>query len=278
MPLSTSSVAPTWGKSAFPLAENNPESGRFESLRRLIIADSHVGTIEGDTERMEALLRRAADEGVDEIIYLGDAFLYLIGMKKFWTLSLRRILRIWDELRAEGMKIILIEGNRDFFLDEPSLKGHCDRASLSVEFSAGKSRFFLVHGDKVNSRDFQYLFWSRISKCRLARFFAGLLPGRLANAIVTSMEARLARTNRKFRYERPEDELKAEAERLFDRGFDRILFGHFHSAWRYETRRGCACIVPAWLESGLSLLVEGDGSWELVDEELQSCPWPGDEV
>ena len=52
-------------------------------MKHLIIADSHVGTRDGDVEAMVDLLIRAEDVGVREVIYLGDTFQYLIGMSKF---------------------------------------------------------------------------------------------------------------------------------------------------------------------------------------------------
>lgn len=267
--MSISRRAPTSGRSAYLLSEAHQGHSR-----RLIIADSHVGTVEGDCEQMEKLLRRAAGSGITEIIYLGDSFQYLIGIEKFWTKSVRGIIEVWDELRASGIRISLIEGNRDFFLDEAALSAHCDSASLEINFRAGSRNFRLIHGDKVNSRDFQYLFWSRISKCACARFSAGLLPARLANAIVRRMEARLATMNRRFRYERPEDDLLKEAEQAFAEGVDVLFWGHFHSAWRHEERNSCACIIPAWLETRNSVLVGGDGSWSLVDEMLNEVAWP----
>jgi len=223
---------------------------------------------------MGELLGRSEREGVEEVIFLGDVFQYLIGMDKFWTQAHRKIMAIWEELRIAGRRIILIEGNRDFFLDSRPMRERCDSALSHLEFHAGDHRFFLTHGDKVNSRDFQYLFWSRVSKSRLARFSAFVLPGVLANFIVRNMEARLARTNRRFKYRRPEKELRESSNELFGRGFDRVFFGHFHSAWRYEVRDSCACVIPAWLESRCAVLVEGDGSWSLIDEEFHQVPWP----
>lgn len=260
------------GRCVSPLNETMQGRGRT-----LIIADSHIGTVEGDTEAMEAVLRKCVAAGVSEIIYLGDTFQYLIGMEKFWTRSVRRILDVWDELRSGGIGIHLIEGNRDFFLDEMALQDHCDSASLEIGFSAGGKTFQLTHGDKVNSRDFQYLFWSKISKCKVARISARLLPQRVAVGIVRKMEARLAKTNRKFRYQRPEAALIRDAETAFRSGVDVLFWGHFHSPWRYQEDGGCACIVPAWLESRRAILVEEDGSWTLVDEEFQPRDWPVNE-
>ena len=46
-------------------------------MKRLIIADSHVGQKRDDSRGMASLVERAEADGVGEIIYLGDAFQYL---------------------------------------------------------------------------------------------------------------------------------------------------------------------------------------------------------
>jgi UDP-2,3-diacylglucosamine pyrophosphatase LpxH len=84
-------------------------------VTRLIIADAHVGHGGADASDMAGLVARAADAGFGELIYLGDAFQYLIGMSKFWTPSVRLVLGHGTWLRRRGVRVVLIEGNRDFF-------------------------------------------------------------------------------------------------------------------------------------------------------------------
>jgi UDP-2,3-diacylglucosamine pyrophosphatase LpxH len=166
-------------------------------VTRLIIADAHVGHTGADAAEMVQLVARAADAGYGELIYLGDAFQYLIGMAKFWTPAVLTVMDEWDRIRRRGMTIGLIEGNRDFFLDDPELAEHVDWTGRRYDFSAGGRAVRVVHGDRVNLRDFQYRFWSAVSKSRPARVWARLLPGSLAVAVVSHMEARRAGTNRK---------------------------------------------------------------------------------
>ncbi len=235
-------------------------------MKRLVIADSHVGTLEGDADAMVDFLQRCSAAGFGEVIYLGDAFQYLIGMDKFWTSSVHQVLEAWDRLRAEGVRIFLIEGNRDFFLDEPDLEARVDGSGLELEFLAESTRFRLVHGDQVNHRDLQYLFWSRLSKSAVARVWSRWLPRKLATRIVRTMEARLATTNQKYRYAKPIGVLRKEAEKAFSEGVDVLLWGHFHSAWRTLGREGLAMVVPAWLDYRTAMVVEGNGRWEVVNE------------
>ena len=244
-------------------------------MKRLIIADSHVGQGTDDAAAMSALVRRAAASGVEEVIYLGDAFQYLIGMSKFWTTSLREVMDSWREVRRRGVRVVVIEGNRDFFLDEPELAAEVDWSGRIYEFVAGDRHFRLDHGDLVNRRDFQYRFWSTVSKSAIARVWARLLPQSVAVAIVRRMEAHLATTNRKFRYTKPIEDLRRSASAAWVDGIAVLFWGHFHTYWECRDGGRLAMIVPAWLETRTSVLVYPDGDWHSVDTKLEKCGTPG---
>ena len=247
----------------------------MSAVKRLIIADSHVGQGADDAVAMSSLARRAASAGVEEVIYLGDAFQYLIGMTKFWTASLREVMESWREVRRRGVRVVVIEGNRDFFLDEPELAAEVDWSGRVYEFASGDQHFRLDHGDLVNRRDFQYRFWSRVSKSAIARIWARLLPQSLAVAIVRHMEAHLATTNRKFRYTKPIEDLRQSASAAWADGIDVLFWGHFHTHWEYRDGDRLAMIVPAWLETRTSVLVHPDGRWDSVNANLERCGTPG---
>jgi hypothetical protein len=82
------------------------------------------------------------------------------------------------------------------------------------------------------------------------------------------MEARLAATNQRFRYQRPVGALRRQAERAWSVDIDVLLWGHFHAAWQYAVGDKLAMVVPAWLETTLSLAVADNGRWQLVDRDL----------
>jgi UDP-2,3-diacylglucosamine pyrophosphatase LpxH len=243
-------------------------------VTRLIIADAHVGQGSADGAEMARLVRRAAGAGFRELVYLGDAFQYLIGMRKFWTDAVRQVMAAWDGVRGEGVRVVLIEGNRDFFLDEPELASRVDFGGRQYDFAAGPRRFRTVHGDRVNLRDLQYRFWSAVSKSRVARTWARVLPEPVAVAIVTRMEARLAKTNRRFRYRKPERDLMRAAEGAWSEGIDVLLWGHFHTLWEHRSDGMLAMVVPAWLETRGSLAVGDDGTMTWVDLELRERSMP----
>lgn len=242
-----------------------------ERVKRLIIADAHIGQGDNDAAVMTGFVRRAEKQGVNEIIYLGDGFQYLIGMSKFWTSGLRAVLDSWREVRRRGVRIAVIEGNRDFFLDEPDLAGEIDWSGRRYTFSSGGRQFLLDHGDLVNRRDFQYRFWSKVSKSAIARIWARLLPQSLAVAIVRHMEAHLATTNQKFRYTIPVDDLRRHAKEAWAGGIDVLFWGHFHAFWEWRERNRVAMILPAWLDRRTAVVVHSDGRWHCVGTDLEEC-------
>ncbi len=154
------------------------------------------------------------------------------------------------------MVIGIVEGNRDFFLDAPELAAEIDWSARVVRIRSGERRYRLVHGDLVNRRDFQYRFWSTISKSAVARLWAGLLPRPAAVAIVRRMEAHLATTNRKFRYTKPIADLETKRRRWRGpKGSGRCSGGTSTSPWMCSEGDREALIIPAWLENRSSVLV-----------------------
>ncbi|MEE4272206.1 MAG: hypothetical protein V2I67_11055 [Thermoanaerobaculales bacterium] len=206
-----------------------------------------------------------------DIIYLGDGFQYLIGMSKFWTSGFLGVLDCWRRLRESGVRIAVIEGNRDFFLDAPELAAEIDWAGTELEFESAGRRYRLVHGDKVNLRDVQYRFWSWLSKSMPARVWARLLPRPLAVWIVQTMEARLAETNKKFRYRKPLSCLRRDAENAWEMGVDVVLWGHFHASWSYHHDDKVAIILPAWLDSRRAAMLDDEAGAMMVENNLTPC-------
>jgi hypothetical protein len=82
------------------------------------------------------------------------------------------------------------------------------------------------------------------------------------------MEARLAVTNLRFRYTKPVGALETEARRAFAEGIDVLLWGHFHTTWHLVHDRRLALVVPAWLDTRCSLLLDEGGVCRYVDSAL----------
>lgn len=225
-----------------------------------ILADLHLGQRPGDGEAFALALDEVRRRGAGELVLLGDVFKALVGFSRFWDESVRGGLAQLAALRASGVRVVLVEGNRDFFLDADELSPFCDRAGLVHSFSAGGRRFLCEHGDTINRADRLYLFWRGLSKSGPARLWARLLPRRLAQRIVHGTEAQLAQTNFTYRRSLPQALLEQAARRHFGAGVDVVLWGHFHRCWRFAEGGREALVLPAWLETRAATWVQPDGA------------------
>ncbi|MGE5236884.1 MAG: UDP-2,3-diacylglucosamine diphosphatase [Acidobacteriota bacterium] len=228
-------------------------------MRRAVVADLHVGEHGDDLPRFLGLCRQLAERQVDEVVFLGDLFRTLVGYARFWDDTVRAGLGALAMLREGGRRIVMVEGNRDFFLDSADLDPYRDASGVAHSFASGGRRFLLEHGDLVNRGDRQYRMWRSISKSGTARLWARLLPRRLASRLVRGTEERLAQTNFAYRRVLPVADLEARARRYFDAGVDVVLWGHFHRPWRFATAAGEAFAVPAWEDTGTVVWIDGEG-------------------
>jgi len=233
-------------------------------MLRAVVADCHLGQVDGDLERFAALTAEMVARGVGEAVFLGDLHRSLVGFERFWDDSVRAALALLAELRRGGVRVVLIEGNRDFFLDSRELDRFRDAAGSVHSFAAGGRRFLLEHGDLVNRRDRAYRFWRAVSKSGLARTGARLVPRRLARRLVSGTERRLAQTNFSYRRALPVDDLAAQARRHFAAGVDVVLWGHFHRPWVHTDGGRQALVVSAWAETGTVVWVAPDGDLRLT--------------
>ena len=229
-----------------------------------VVADSHLGQKQDDLSPFLQALLQIRRRGVTSVYLLGDIFQYLIGDPKFSSPTLSGFLEGIRELRRGGVTVFYVEGNRDFYLRGSYLEAEFDSIRPEASFEAGGRKFFLVHGDGINERDWPYRFWRLLSKNPIARSVMRLIPGPVANRIVSKTEERLRESNFKHKSLLPVDLILSFAEKRFARGDHVVLLGHFHEAWRKELRGGEVRIVPPFLEERRWLEVDDRGEMALV--------------
>ncbi len=229
-------------------------------MLRAVLADLHLSSVAGDLDRFAATLAAVRERGAGEVVFLGDLFRTLVGFPHFWDGEVRRGLAELERLRRAGVRVVLVEGNRDFFLDAAAMAPFLDAAGEVHSFVAGSRRFLLEHGDLINRRDRSYRLWRAVSKSRTARLWARLLPAAVAVRIVANTEARLARTNFTYRRTLPVDDLVAAARRHFAAGVDVVMWGHFHRGWQLTEGGRTAMVLPSWAESGAVVWVDATGA------------------
>jgi UDP-2,3-diacylglucosamine hydrolase len=234
---------------------------------RAVLADLHLGQRAGDLNRFAKAVEEILRRGVGEVTLLGDVCVALVGFPHFWDEVVTETLGQLGRLVASGVRTVVVEGNRDFFLQEPALGDAITTAGQVHSFVAGGRRFLLEHGDQINRHDRRYLFWRSLSKSPVSRAWARVLPGALARRIVHGTEQRLRRTNFSYRVSLPVELLQAAARRHFAAGIDVVLWGHFHRPWRLREGTAQAFVLPGWLEHAAILWVAEDGALSVGQEQ-----------
>jgi UDP-2,3-diacylglucosamine pyrophosphatase LpxH len=214
-----------------------------------LIADAHLGGAGGSAEELVRQLDAIESSGCERLVLLGDIFHVWVGARRFETRAIRTVYSRLLQLARQGLQIDYIEGNRDFFLADSEYAEAFSSIGTEMSFVAGSRRYLAVHGDGLNDRDRQYLFWRWLSKSSLSRALILHLPASIARWALNSTEVRLARTNFKHRKGVPQQAISRFAERRLAEGFDTLLLGHFHEPRSWEVAGGEVRILDAWFNS-----------------------------
>lgn len=214
--------------------------------RVAVISDSHLGGPGGDATELCAQLDALPGQGVDFLILLGDIFHVWVGSRRFETAEVQKVVPHLRALRARGVRVDYVEGNRDFFLAGSPYEDAFDHIALETSFEVGGKKILAVHGDGLNDRDRQYRFWRWLSKSPPSRFMILNLPGPLARRAVHSTERHLAQTNFRHRKRLPEAAIRRYGERRLAEGYDELLVGHFHEPHTYDLPHGRVRLLDAW--------------------------------
>lgn len=215
-------------------------------MRVALLADSHLSGPGGPAGPLVEQLRALPAQGCDRLILMGDVFQAWIGARRFETEDVRAVMAALHDLRAGGLRIDYIEGNRDFFLKDSVYAAAFDGVVLETSFTVGGVRYLAVHGDGLNDRDWKYRFWRWLSKSRPVRFLVFRIPERLAHRLVHGTEQRLSQTNFKHRAALPEEAIRRYAERRLAEGYDVLLLGHFHEPRTWTVQGGEVRLLDAW--------------------------------
>jgi UDP-2,3-diacylglucosamine hydrolase len=214
-----------------------------------LISDAHLGGPGGPAGPLVAQLRALPGQGCRRLVLMGDLFQAWVGFRSFETEDVRAVVAALRDLRARGVRIDYVEGNRDFFLAGSPYADAFDRVALETAFEVGGVRYLAVHGDGLNDQDWKYRFWRRLSKSAPVRLAVRATPRALANRMVHSTERRLSRTNFKHRAALPEAAIRAYAERRLAEGHDVLLLGHFHEPRVWQVKGGEVRMLDAWFRS-----------------------------
>ncbi len=211
-----------------------------------VIADAHLGGPGCRIERFVEQLDELPERGCRRLVLLGDIFHVWVGSRRFETEEIRVVEPVLARLRRRGVHIDYIEGNRDFFLAGSPYAPLFDTLGTELAFEVGGVRYLFVHGDGLNDRDRQYLFWRWLSKSPPVRFLVLGLPGAVARSAMHSTERRLSKTNFKHKAKVPEEAILRYGGRRLREDFDVLFLGHFHEPRSWQVEGGEIRLLDAW--------------------------------
>ena len=230
-----------------------------------IIGDSHIGLAPGSEAPIISWLDRLMMLKPKALYLNGDLFHYLIADPKFYTPAVAAVFDCFKQVRDSGVEVHYVEGNRDFFIRGSFAEKSVTDVAYEYTLQAGKNKYLVVHGDRINDRDYPYRFWRFASKNPVSRFALKLIPKGAARKFVDNVEKRLAKTNFKHKSQLPLEQMERYAENRRDEGFTHIVFGHFHEKLVMPAGGATVTILPPWYETAEAMVINPKtGSFEWV--------------
>jgi UDP-2,3-diacylglucosamine hydrolase len=229
----------------------------------LVIADAHLGTKEGDTERMVRFVS-SLNPLSNDLLFLGDLFQIWAGPVRYHTPPVTHLLSRLAQFRREEGRVYLVVGNRDLFLPELSPEDTSRTLPFDaiapeyLDIKVGEQTVMAFHGDTVNRQDSRYLRWRRLVRDpRLERLF-GFLPSCWIRRLMFNLEGQLKTTNATFRRHFPESEWQAFTHRIHRlQAPDMLLTGHFHPdiLLMDTSTPTLSLVLPDWQRSQSYLMI-----------------------
>jgi UDP-2,3-diacylglucosamine hydrolase len=235
-------------------------------------ADAHLTRDDPEVESFVSFLRTVGPTA-SALCILGDLFNIWLGKPKFALPHHLAVLDALEDLKARGVRLLYVEGNRDFHLRRTHQKAPFDAVTEDslIETHAGW-RVWATHGDNINVDDRQYRAWKAFSKSAPVYGAFSMLPGSWGMKLGESLERRLTGTNLRHKSYFPMDRAMAYARRVFDQGCHALVMGHFHEerfvpCGEREGRPLGMWVMPAWRGTHRYLVFDGDAEPRFVTFE-----------
>jgi UDP-2,3-diacylglucosamine hydrolase len=232
-------------------------------MKDIFIADAHLKNPTDDNYIQLLRFLKQNRGNIRNLILLGDIFEFWMGYRHCVYSAYVPLLHELQELKREGCKIVVVEGNHDFnvgpfFSETLGARIIPDGACLTL----GETRIWVEHGDLINPNR-TYLWLRRLFRSRAAKVLNRIIHPDL----LWGFAAHLGRWSKKQRNLQdnsgaegscadptstsiPEDKIIAYARQHLEAGCDALVCGHFHSSWQNLDARPQIAVVGDWGELG----------------------------
>lgn len=229
----------------------------------VVVADAHLGPRDPDLRPFcEFLAAREADAAV--VVLLGDIFSLWLGAEKFTSPHHREVLEACAALRRGGVRVVLVEGNREYMAREWRGKAFDTVASRFTAADWAGRRWCLAHGDLFNPGDWRGRAFRALVRFPLLQAAVRSLPAPRARRLAEGLRERLAHRNLGAKTALPPERFARYARWLARRGFHGGILGHLHVelSLHLETPGGPSrhlICLPDWRSGRRFLRLPGGG-------------------
>jgi UDP-2,3-diacylglucosamine hydrolase len=242
-------------------------------MKIAIFSDMHLRYDEKDSIALfEDLLKKLAEENPEsgnELWLLGDVFEVLVGPFREWKNRCPGIYAALEKLIGKGWKVLWIQGNHDFFIEDFVRALGIEVTDTEVVRTIAGKKIYLAHGDRVNQDDVKYLRWRAWTR---SRSFQKAVLWLQKTGGIRAIETVALKIGHRSRKQGPgPDELNKirSLYREFARwkwaeGYDLVLLGHSHIEENLQDGKKAYQNLGSW--------VNYSPRYALWDPEKESFP------
>ncbi|NOX88364.1 MAG: UDP-2,3-diacylglucosamine diphosphatase [Calditrichaeota bacterium] len=203
-------------------------------MKAYFISDLHLGAkeITNRKEQEETVWRLFAEieREATHLFVVGDFFDFWFEYKSVIPKQYFPVLCLLSRFKEKGIEMRYLAGNHDFalgtFFDRYlNIKTYLNECVTDLN---GK-RFFLFHGDGIDSKDVGYRFLKKILRSRLNQKLFRLIHPDFGFRFAGLVSGSSRKYNNQDNKNRSEADYIAFAEQKFEQGFDYVIMGHRHN-------------------------------------------------
>jgi UDP-2,3-diacylglucosamine hydrolase len=195
----------------------------------LFVGDAHFAFGDGERRKHFFNFIQKNRSTLNTLVIMGDFFDFWFGFRDLSPLKREYgdILKLLEQLRSDGVKVIYLEGNHEFRMGQYMReKLGIDVYDRSTEIDLDSKKVFLAHGDRAYpTMSHRILIWFLRNK--LSYLLISLLGPRVVIAVAKWWSA--GSRNRSSKRSSPIIErLQRFAQRKLQEGFDTVVLAHTH--------------------------------------------------
>jgi UDP-2,3-diacylglucosamine hydrolase len=208
----------------------------LESSSLVVIADVHLRSL--DDKRGKLLLEtleQIKNTPVEYLVLLGDIFDFCAGQLKYFQKKFEFLFLQLNNLATQGIKVIFIQGNHEFYLDQLPWKqiNFVTTKDTSLILGCG-TKIAFCHGDLLFSSP-SYQFYYYLVRSRVVKKIVSIFPGKILENFCFHFSdfSKSVQKNKKLCLETLYDKMRLW---LSEKSCQHAVSGHFHTPFLVDTK------------------------------------------